>query len=211
MGQASKVIIGLNIVTIICVVTAFIWIQNIQQEESSKLFDEIESLKEDVKKLDIIRGEYDDTFENITETNRRVMKELERVDHQIRDFGRDIRSILGVRQFHEKGFSIEPYNSKYYWQSIVWFSIKSSIQYNDSMIKIWDSDDNLVWVTDEFLWDLNGYYYFIPYVDQTSNGEMMVIPSNAKGGIWSYAWIYNQTIIISGEFEVIEAPRPISS
>jgi len=112
-----------------------------------------------------------------------------------------------------KKVEISPRKSEFAITESVSFIIESSFAQEDSYIKIWDPDDNLVWRTDDFIedyWLKVGVLETLPYYRQTAGGNPMTLLEDAPLGTWSYTWYdEDDDELDTGTFTVVAAPARV--
>ena len=93
------------------------------------------------------------------------------------------------------------------------FKLQNSAGNQGSYVKIFDPDGELYWRTDDFMdWEREGPYYWMPYAEQTSNGNEMWLLEDAPLGEWSFTWYeYDDDKLESGAFSVTESPGDVLS
>jgi hypothetical protein len=112
----------------------------------------------------------------------------------------------------EKTIDVVPRKPSFAVGETVSFNIKSSFAQDDSYMKVWDPDDNLVWKTDAFtgVWLKVGTIMTVPYYQQTAGGNPMILITDAPLGTWTWKWYDEEDEVLkSGNFVVVEAPEAV--
>ena len=110
--------------------------------------------------------------------------------------------------------SIVPRKSSFAIGEQVAFDIMHSFKLDDeSYVKIFDPDSELYWRMDDISgWEREGPYYWVPYAEQTSNGNEMWLLEDAPLGEWSFTWYEDDgDKLESGTFSVTESPGDVLS
>lgn len=103
--------------------------------------------------------------------------------------------------------NISPRKPEFQVGEIVTFKIECSHPYNNSYFKIWDPNGSLIWRSDYLTeWITIDGYWFVPYIQQLSDGEPMLLGNNCTLGTWSWVW-NSETKSVLGFFEVIEGEQ----
>lgn len=98
---------------------------------------------------------------------------------------------------------ISPRKPEFLAGEIVAFNIECSHPHNNSYFEVWDANGNLIWRSDYLTeWINKDGYWFVPYYQQLSNGEPMLLENDCTLGTWSWVW-KSETRSVSGTFEVI--------
>jgi len=86
---------------------------------------------------------------------------------------------------------------------------------DQSKIKVYDPDDSLYWLVDEYDvddWTQVEMWWELPYSEQTDGGNPMIILDDAPLGTWSYEWLDEAgDEIDSGTFQVAAAAEEVIS
>ena len=105
------------------------------------------------------------------------------------------------------GVNISPRKPEFVVGEIITFKMECDHPYNNSIFEIWDTNGSLIWTSDCLTeWYNRNGYWFVPFYQQLSNGEPMLLDNNCTLGTWSWVW-NSETKLVSGSFEVIQGEQ----